>query len=193
MISQPMLQTQIQTYMAAVGGIGQKSSLMATATAQGVITWCGSALIVNTVDVGSAGGGSGMGKVTIPLGPLMLTMATGMAAANGIQGAMGMAIVGAIAQAIGDHLFTFGIINTTHAGVGVGTGIASFVAPAPALFASLQAAYSSYGLLGTTSPKMCKALSDAVSTVMSSAVGMVVIAGAPSTSAGSGSGTGKLT
>jgi hypothetical protein len=159
--------------MIATGMLGSEVPKIAAGIANGLVKWVPS-IVVQTTDTGSLGVGSG--------GPIPLVVPQPVLYANLMAGDAAFSFFGPMSP-----LFTLGVANglaatfaqalikTTHPGVGVGNGIATFRAP-PAI------------------PQMIVGFAEAtlVGDGPTSLVVPVQIVGSASPSGGSGTGFGQI-
>lgn len=160
---------------------------LAAGIASGICMWVPQLTIV-TVDVGTLGVGSGqMPWIVAP--PLLIGFMIAGYASGAQLGTMAALEATGLANGLVAG-FATGILKTTHAGVGVGTGVARIVGP-PA-FPSLVAGFSSAGITGLGSVSKAQGISTALQMLLGAYFITIPIVGASSPTGGSGAGTGKI-
>lgn len=173
--------------LASTGNAGIAVSLLAAGVGNGVSMWTPQ-IVVMTVDVGSAGVGSGGPIPVVVPGSLVATMTTAFVSFQ-VRGVAGPQIAAGIANGL-IQAFLQGIIKTTHAGVGVGSAVATFRAPPAG--PSMVAGFKSAGLLGTFAEPMALAIGSALDTTFASLVIPLPIVGSASPTGASGTGVGQI-
>lgn len=186
-ITSPAVSGLVAASLASVGNTGIAAPLLAAGVGNGVSTWTPQ-IVVMTVDVGSAGAGSGGPIPVVVPGSLVGTM-TGSFVSFGIKGIAAPQMATAIANAL-IQAFLQGVIKTTHAGVGVGAGVATFRAPPAGPL--MVAGFKSAGLNGTFAEPLALAVGSALDTTFASLVIPVQIVGSASPTGASGTGLGQI-
>lgn len=188
----PAMAALLAGNMGAGGIFGVSRLQLATAVSNGFCQYAISSVVVNTVDVGSAGSGTGVGSGMILAPPALVGSLTAAFEGAQIRGPLRQSLVVAIANAVSDTL-KLALINTVNAGVGAGTGKATLT-PNPATSVPLMiASFFGLALVGVSSPVLASAIAQGIDQALPSATGAVVIAGAAGPSPGTGTGVGKLT
>ncbi len=156
--------------------------------ANGLAVWVPK-IVVQTIDSGSLGVGSG--------GPMPLIVPSPLLYANLLTGSGSFGILGPM-----DPLLELGLANglmtafagmlvkTTHPGVGLGSAVARFQA-GPAI-PDMIAGFSAAGMVGDGPVKKASAVGMAFDITFASLVMPVPILGAPSPSGGAGVGFGQI-
>ncbi len=177
---------------AASGINGTGSIPLANGFATGIISYLVSQPLVQTIDVGTLGSGTGVGIGVTGLVPTAIAGAIlGNLSASGINGTATAPMVNALANALVDTL-GLATINTINVGTGVGTGVGTLIGIDPGQLAS-QMTGAMVGLAGTAMIPLITGVANGIAdTLNGSAIVNVVIAGPPSPSPGAGTGTGFL-
>lgn len=186
-ITPPNLTTSIAGGLVSSGLLGVAVPQLALGVATGVHLWLQQA-VVQTVDVGTLGAGTGTLPFLVPA-PMLIGALLANYPANSHIGPMAPLE----ATGLGNGLsigFAQGLILTAHPGVGVGTGVARLVGP-PA-FPSLVAGFASAGMSGPGAAFKANAISMALVTVFAAFQIPVPIVGPASPTGGSGVGVGKI-
>lgn len=179
-------------YLGGGGVFGVSSPQLAAAISNGFCQYAISSVVVNTVDVGSAGSGTGVGLGMVLAPPVLVGSLTATFEGAQIRGPLRQSIITAIANAVSDTL-RLALVNTVNVGVGAGTGKAT-LAPNPAASVPLMITnFFGLALAGVSSPVLASAIANGIDQALPSATGVIVIAGASGPSPGSGTGVGKLT
>jgi hypothetical protein len=187
----PAVSALVAANLAGVGILGIGAPMLSLAVGLGFSQYVLSGVLVNTIDVGSAGGGVGLGPGPVLAPPTLVGAFSATFTANGIIGVNRNQIILALSNALPQALLS-GVISTVNAGVGVGTGIATFI-PNPAVSVPLMiASFTASGLIGVAAIQLATAIATGFDQALPSAVGQVVIAGAPSPFPGAGAGIGKI-
>jgi len=171
--------------------VGISTPQLALAVATGFEIYCGSGLMVNSIDVGTLGAGAGLGVGMILAPPALIGSFTSTFAASGLLGIMAPSLIIALATSFSLVLAQAEVI-TVSAGVGVGTGVSSLIPNPASSLAAYTAGFAAAGLVGLSSIQLITAISLGFDTVAPTALGVVVIAGPPSILPGAGKGTGIL-
>jgi len=174
----------------SAGNIGVSAPKLALGLASGLSQYASGPLMVNSIDVGTAGVGTGQGVgMQLPspaaIGAMVSSLISGgiVGIASGPTGTgIAQGFVLALAQAK---------IATLSAGVGVGTGVARLV-PNSASIGIFIRAFQSAGMVGVQSVNMATAVARGFDLAAIAATGQLAIVGPPSPSPGSGIGIGKL-
>lgn len=176
----------VASNLSSTGNLGIAAPLLAAGVGNGVGTW-NPQIVVMTVDAGSAGAGSG-GPIPVPLSGLVGLM-TAAFAAFGIKGMAAPTIATGIANGI-TQAYLQGLIKTTHAGVGLGSGVATFRAPpaGPVMVGGFKSA----GLNGMFAEPIALAVGSALDSAFASLVVPVPIVGSASPTGASGTGVGQI-
>jgi hypothetical protein len=168
--------------------IGEKTPQLATGIANGLQQWIPS-LVVQTIDSGSLGVGSGGPMpLVVPQPALYGALLTGAASA-GVLGFMAPVMFLGIANGL---VFSFAqmLIKTTHPGIGAGTGAARFVggSATPAMIAGFKAA----GMKGQATEQIATAIGTGLDITFQALAIPVPIVGSASPAGGSGVGVGQI-
>lgn len=187
----PAMTALLSGYMASSGITGISNSVFATGVASGFVQYVLSSVTVQTVDVGSAGGGAGTGTgFRLPTSVLVGTLQASFQGAQ-IRGPMAQPLIASIARAVSDTV-GIAVATTVHAGVGVGSGKVTLIPNTLASVPLMQTSFAGVTMTGVSSPVLAAAIAQGIDQALPSTVGVVVIAGPPSPSPGSGTGLGKL-
>lgn len=174
--------------LGSVSMTGSQVANYARGIATGLTTWVAATQVV-TSDVGTAGVGKNIPSPVVVTAPVLYAnLVTGFASQ-----AMSGTSVPSLCLGLSNGLvlaLAQGLINTVHPTVGVGTGVAKFVAPSAIPFMSLGLA--SAGMSGTAVVSMASALGMALDLTFASLVLPIAIVGPTSPYAGVGVGTGKI-
>lgn len=173
--------------LASTGNLGIAAPLIAAGVGNGVGSW-NPQIVVMTVDAGSAGVGSG-GPIPVPLSGSLVGLMTAAFAAFGIKGTAGPTIATGIANGL-LQAYLQGLIKTTHAGVGLGSGVATFRAPPAGPI--LVGGFKSAGLNGTFAEPLALAVGSALDSAFASLVVPIPIVGSASPMGASGTGLGQI-
>lgn len=171
----------------ATGNIGVGAPQLAAGITTGVVLWTPQ-IVVMTVDAGTAGVGSGGPIPVVIPGSIVGAMISGFAAFQllGVQSQL-------LATGIANGLilaYAQGLIRTTHPGVGLGAGVATFRAPAAG--PSMIAGFKSAGMLGSSLERMALAVGQALDVTFANLVIPVPIVGPTSPTGASGVGVGNI-
>lgn len=162
---------------------------LAGAVANGLVTYAASGITVMTVDTGLAGGGTGIGFGIVLATPVLQGALSASLAGASLLGVAVVQLSNALAAGFSQAL-GMANINTVHAGVGTGTGVVTLI-PTSGI-AAFNGAFSGAGLVGTGANILASAIATGLDSALSSATGVVTIAGAAGTSPASGTGTGLI-
>jgi hypothetical protein len=187
-IALPAITGTVASNLLAAALIGTETPKLAAGVAAGLTYWVPQ-VTVSTVDAGSAGVGSG---VPIPWAvpqPLLFGLLGANIPSAGIIGLFTPSLVLGLANGLATSFLQM-LISTTHPTVGVGSGVAKFVAPPAA--GSMVAGFSSAGLVGEAAPRLATAIGFSLDAAIASLVIPIVIAGSASPSPSTGTGTGKI-
>lgn len=177
----------VSSNIASAGMAGLDAPKIASGIGIGVSTWVAS-IVVQTVDVGTAGAGSG-GPIPVAIpGTLLGNMQTGFASA-GLAGQSASALAAGIAAGL-TQAFLQALVMTTHVGVGSGAAVAKFIASSAV--GPVAAGLSSAGVVGQFASQLATAVGTALDLTFASLVIPVPIVGTASPTAASGSGVGKI-
>jgi len=173
--------------LASGGMLGLAVPMAAAGIANGLCQWIPQ-LVVQTVDVGFLGAGTGFVPFAVP--PPLLTSNLLIAyAAHGLVGPMAPLEAVGLANGLAAG-FLQGLIMTTHPGIGTGTALARVLGP-PA-FPSLMLGFASAGITGQIAPLKASAISSALLVCLQVFQVPVPIVGSPSPFTGGGVGIGKI-
>lgn len=170
----------------AAGMLGTSVPQLAGGIAAGVMIWVGTLTVV-TVDVGTAGAGTGVLPCAIPPPLLVAGMMASFPIAH--HGMMALPLATAVAMGL-SAAFPLGLVTTVHPTVGVGAATATF--PGPSAIPSMIAGFSSAGLLGPMAAATATAVGMGLDIAFASFILPIPIVGPPSPSPSSGAGTGKI-
>ena len=174
--------------LAAVAMLGTWVPKYARGVALGVSLWIPK-VRVTTIDGGTAGAGKNVPLPLVVSTPVLYANIISGMAANGLTGvsvpALAMGLSNGLATA-----FLQMLVSTNHPSVGVGSGVAKFFGP-PA-YSSILQGFNSAGLTGELLPKKARALGMALNNTFASLIIPIAIVGPPSTSPGTGVGTGSI-
>lgn len=159
---------------------GEATPDFCDAVSKGVVTHFLSSNQVSTIDVGTAGAGVGIGKLSgidISMGSDIYSKLL----SKGIAGEDSKPMADAIAEAIVTHFLAANIVNTTNSGVALGSGSGKISGLVPTGMAGLiQAAMSSKSIKGVNAKDFAEAISEGVCQhINTKALVNVVISGAP--------------
>jgi len=174
--------------LVATGNIGTGVPQLTSGVANGVVQWTPQ-IVVQTVDSGTLGVGSGGPMPVILPPPILLGAMTVGFASFDILGIMSPLLILGLTNGL-VLAYAQALIKTTHAGVGSGTGVATFRAPpaGPIFITGFKAA----GMKGQATEKLALAIGQALDVAFASLVMPVPIVGAASPVGGGGVGFGNL-
>lgn len=159
----------------------------ALGVSSGLMLWLPQ-LVVQTVDTGTLGVGSGVAPFALPSIYLTEVLLQSYAENNQIgpqapieATALGQGLALALAQ---------GVMTTTHPSVGVGTGVARVYGP-PA-FPSLMQGFAVAGLVGQGAGSKANAISTALVKALAAFTSPIPIVGPSSPTVGGGTGIGRI-
>jgi len=178
-------------YMGGGGIFGVSSPQLAAAISNGFCQYAISSVVVNTVDVGSAGTGTGVGSGITLATPVLVASLTATFEGAQIRGPLRQSLIVAISKAVSDTL-RVALMNTVNAGVGAGTGKATLVPNSAVSVPLMVTNFFGLALVGVSSPVLASAVARGIDQALPSASGAVVITGASGSSPGTGTGVGKL-
>lgn len=162
---------------------------LAGAVANGLVAYAAAGITVVTVDTGLAGSGTGIGFGVILATPALQGALTASLSGASLLGVAVAQLSNALAAGF-SQVLGMANINTVHAGVGSGTGVVTLV-PSSGV-AAFNGAFSGAGLVGAGANILASAIAAGLDSALSSATGVVTIAGAAGTSPASGTGTGII-
>ena len=187
----PAMTALLTGYFGAGGILGVSSPVLAAGISNGFVQYALSGVLVNTVDVGAVGGGTGVGTGFVLAPPVLVGALTAAFEGAQIRGPFRQPLILAVANAVSDTL-KVAVANTAHAGVGTGTGKVTLV-PNPAVSVPLMVSnFAAFTLAGVASPVIAAAIAQGIDQALPSTVGVVAIAGPAGPSPSSGTGFGKL-
>lgn len=174
--------------LAASGMLGPAMPQLASGVAAGVILYNTSSLKVITVDAGTLGVGAGAAPVLVPQ-PLLLSSLLTAFAATGILGPMSPLLALGLANGLSIG-FLQGLLVTVHPTVGVGAGVAKFVAGTAV--PSMIAGFASVGMVGPGAIKKATAIGIALDITFLALVLPTPIVGPPTPLPSAGAGFGQI-
>lgn len=177
-----------QADLAGCGLLGFGAPKLARALGYGVCSWLAKAT-VSTVDAGAAGVGSGVPMPLVIVPQVFAGALTTQMVAQNIFGLFAPLFISGVTLGT-VHVFAGTFTSTTHAAVGVGSGVGRVTAP-PA-YADIQAGFKQAGIDGQASGKAIKAISAALDQTLASVVVLQPIVGGAGPSPATGVGTGSL-
>lgn len=187
-IALPVAVPTLVANLAATAMIGVGVPKYATGVINGLTLWVPQ-IVVNTVDVGSAGAGTNVPLPTLVATPILLAnLSIGMAS-QGLIGPLSPPFLLGLANGL-TAVFLQTLVVTQHAGVGTGAGVARFTAP-PA-FPSIIAGFAMAGIAGVATARKAQALAQGLDQTFASLFLPVAIVGSASPIATSGVGFGKI-
>lgn len=171
--------------------LGISSPQLASGLANAISTYALSGIIATSVDTGVFGVGAGIGFDIILPSSTLAAAFIGTFPANLIAGPMSLPLINAISLGL-MQVFAIANIITVSPTVGIGAGIVSLV-PNPAIsIPAFIGGFSAAGIVGVASQNLARAVAIGLDSVLTSAVGAVVIAGSPSVIPSAGVGVGKV-
>jgi len=168
--------------------LGTSVPKYANGVAQGLVRWV-PLIKIQTIDGGTAGVGSNIPLPLVVQTPVLYANILSGMLSNGLNGLLMSAFVSGLSTGL-TTAFAQMLIKTTHPGVGVGTGVASFRAP-PA-FASISSGFATAGMNGPASLQAARALATVLDITYASLLIPVAIVGSPSTIGASSTGFGTI-
>jgi len=172
----------------AVGMLGVGTPSLAQGVGIGLSTWTPK-VAVESIDVGTLGAGKGVPIPVLIPPPVILTNLTIGFTAQGILGLLAPAFIAGLSNGL-VQLYATALTNTTHVGVGVGSGVARFVPP-PA-FNDIKAGLEAVGANGDGAVKFSKALAQALESTFRTLILPQPIVGPPNIVPGVGKGFGTI-
>lgn len=168
--------------------IGTGTPQLASGVGSGVSQWTPQ-IIVQTIDAGSLGVGSGGPLPVVIPPPSMLGAMTAAFASFGLLGVSAPLLITGLSNGL-VQAYLQGLIKTTHPGIGVGAATATFRAPpaGPVMITGFKSA----GMKGQATEQLALAVGQALDTVFASLVIPVPIVGSASPTGGSGTGVGNI-
>jgi len=199
MLNGTLLSNILKAKMASKGILGKDMPSFCDAFGTAVVTSFLSMNIVNTTDTGIIAVGTGIGKLSGLVDTVLSLQIFEKFMTKGIRGIPVKSFSDALAEATVLHFNTASIINTTSAGIAVGTGIGKISGLVPTAMSTLMLTKMlSGGIMGIAIKDFCDAFSEAFCQhVTSLGIATVVISGAPvlvggSPVPGAGVGLGKV-
>lgn len=187
----PVITSILLGNLSGNGILGISAPLLANGISLGFVQSTLLGVTVNTKDVGSAGAGIGAGVGVFLTPPILAASMQSTFTANGINGTMRNSLISAIANSISQALIA-ALLTTAHAGVGVGTGIATLVPNSSISVPNMIFGFTSSGIIGISARPLAIAVALGIDQALPSATAQVVIAGAAGPSPGTGVGVGKI-
>ena len=187
-IAGPIAIPTLAANLVATAMLGPGVAKYATGVINGLSIWVPQ-VSVTTVDVGSGGAGTNIPLPLIVPTPVLLANLTAGMISQGIFGPMAPLFLLGLANGL-TAVFLQTLIKTQHAGVGVGSGVASFKAP-PA-FASIILGFASAGMVGVAAARKAAALGQGLDVTFASLFLPVAIVGSASPTVTTGVGFGKI-
>ena len=172
----------------ATGHLGLDTPKLAIAIATGVATWVPQ-IVVQTIDAGTLGVGKGVPIPLIIPQPILYGALLAGDASFGLLGILTPIMTLGIANGLVLGFLQM-LTNTVHAGVGVGSGVARFIAPPAG--PTMVGGFASAGMIGEDAAKKANAIGQGLDTTFASLVLPVVIVGAPTPAGGAGVGVGNI-
>lgn len=174
--------------LVATSLIGVGVPTYANGVAQGLVNWIPQ-VSVQTQDVGTGGSGKNVPLPLLVPQPLLVANITSGMAAQDLLGVFSPLLILGLSNGL-SLAFLQMLVNTTHVGVGTGTGVASFRAP-PATPSMIQG-FKSAGMKGPATERKAAALGQAFDQTFASLLLPVAIVGSVTPSAATGRGFGKI-
>lgn len=181
----------VRSALLGVGMIGTGSNQLTVGLANALSNYSKTAMIVNTIDVGTLGVGKGVGVGVLLAQPALFAALSSFFPSSAISGVSALQLATGISIGY-SSAFATAIINTVHPSVGVGSGKLQISPNTAAAIGIFTTAFLSAGMTGNAVPQLASAVARALDSVLPTAIGIVAIAGSPSVVGSSGSGTGKL-
>ncbi len=188
----PAVTSLVQANLAGVGILGISAPMLSLAVGLGFSQYIALGVVVNTVDVGSAGAGAGVGAGAVIAPPAIAGAMRSSFTANGINGVNRDQIIAALSGALSQAMLS-GVIATVNAGVGVGTGTASLLPNSSVSIPLMISSFTASGIVGVFASPLATAIASGFDQALPSARAQVVIAGAGSPFPGAGTGFGRVT
>jgi len=172
----------------ATANLGTGVPQLASGVANGVVQWTPQ-IVVATIDAGSLGVGSGGPVPVVIPPPAMLGAMTGGFASFGLLGIMAPLLIAGLSNGL-VLAYLQALVKTTHPGIGVGSGVAKFIAPpaGPIFIAGFKAA----GMKGQSTDQLALAIGQALDIVFASLLIPIPIVGSASPAGGAGAGVGNI-
>jgi hypothetical protein len=172
----------------AKGNLGVGVPQLARGIANGVCQYLTVQAKVMTVDAGTVGVGTSIMPLIVP-SPLLLSSLTAGFVSAGILGTMAPKVIAGIATGLATGWLALALLQSNHASVGVGAGVARIVAPAatPAMILG----FSSAGMAGDGPTRIARAIGTGLDMTFASFVQLgIPIVGTPAPVGSSGVGFG---
>lgn len=174
----------------SVGMIGPSTIQLATGLANGTSLYANTAIIFQSVDVGTLGAGVGLG-VGVIMPPTIVPAMIGSFLGHGIIGPFSIPTATGIANGL-QLSFALAIVQTVAAGVGLGAGF-GFCIPNPGASVGIfTTAFIAAGMIGPSSVQLASAVAVGLDMVLPTCTAPVVVVGPPNIIPGAGTGIGKL-
>lgn len=171
--------------------VGIAAPSLATGLANSLVYSAQTGIQVNSIDTGTVGVGTGNG-FGILISPSVLSNAISlMFTAHGILGISATPLANAISIGLSQSMLTASI-QTSNPTVGVGTGVVTLLPNLASIHAAFRLGLSSVNINGVKSESLISAASEGFGMALSSATGVILIVGTPSTIPSAGVGLGKL-
>ena len=172
----------------SVGMLGTDTPKLATGIATGVSLWVPQ-IVVQTIDSGSLGVGKGSPTPLLVPQPILFAALVAGDASFGLLGILSPIMTLGIANGLVLG-FVQMLLNTVHIGIGVGAGVARFIAPPAGPV--MAAGFATAGMVGEDAVKKANAIGQGLDTTFASLLLPVAIVGAPSPAGGAGVGVGNI-
>lgn len=199
-LAAPILSGMLLAECGGKGLLGTNMPSFCQAFSDGFITGFLSLNTVTTTDTGVITLGTGVGKVSGLVSPVLTGLIVSQCAGKGLIGPNLPQFADALSKAIVNHITALGIVNTTHPGIALGSGIGSVQGiEGSALGAIIFAKLISVGITSLQTKDFIDAFATAFATHMKTAIVTVSILGVPAPLAlgapipGVSSGFGKIT
>ena len=136
---------------------------------------------VITTDVGFITSGTGKGKLSGLNDQALFALVSSQMMGNGIKGVQMISMAQGISKAVVQHFTSMNMVDTTHMGVALGTGVGKVLGLVPAMMsASIVSKMMGKGIKGTMLLPLVNAVSNGFCThVMTTGIVNVAIVGSP--------------
>lgn len=174
----------------STGNLGIGVPKFSLGTAIGVCQFLSLQSTVTTIDVGTAGAGTSISPLIVPMPLVQTSLVTGFTS-QGIFGSLAPLFIQGLTNGLVTGWVSLALLQTNHPGVGVGTGVARIVGPTA--IPAITQGFAAVGMVGDGPAKVARAIGSALDMIFASFVqpGIPII-GSPSIVAASGVGFGSV-
>lgn len=199
-LAAPILSGMLLAECGGKGLLGTNMPSFCQAFSEGFITGFLSLNTVTTTDTGVITVGSGFGKVSGLISPVLTGLVVSQCAGKDLLGANLPQFADALSKAVVTHITSMGVVTTTNIGIAMGTGVGTVQGVEGSILgAMIFAKLVSVGITSLQTKDFIDAFATAFATHMKTAIVTVSIVGIPAPLVlgvpipGVGSGFGKIT